>query len=161
MVLNNDELYRHPTQGIKHGDSIELMCRDDYTEDNFLNGKVIGEFICDIIFPISIKYSDPNSHIALKEFPYTCLTDKQIIEYLGNGQRGYAWHISDLVIYDNPKELSEFYKKCDEGCEGCYLWQNVRVNSEEFDMDCSSNYYGHTPLTRPPQSWCYIEEENE
>lgn len=27
-VLNSDELYRHPEQGIKHGDSIELMlCR--------------------------------------------------------------------------------------------------------------------------------------
>lgn len=48
MVLNDDELYRHPTQGIKHGDSIELMRfdGDEYSKDNFLNGKVIGEFIC-------------------------------------------------------------------------------------------------------------------
>ena len=49
MVLNNDELFRHPRKGIKYGDSIELMCEDDYSADNFLNGKVIGEFVCDIV----------------------------------------------------------------------------------------------------------------
>ena len=72
------------------------------------NGNVIGEFVCDAVIPMSIKYSDPNSKLALKEFPYTCLTDKQIIDYLGNGVGGYGWHISDLKIYDQPKELREF-----------------------------------------------------
>ena len=72
------------------------------------NGMVIGEFVCDAVIPMSIKYSDPNSKLALKEFPYTCLTDKQIIDYLGNGVGGYGWHISDLKIYDQPKELREF-----------------------------------------------------
>lgn len=33
-VLNSDELYRHPEQGIKHGDSIELMLCENYTKDN-------------------------------------------------------------------------------------------------------------------------------
>lgn len=72
------------------------------------SGKVIGEFVCDAVIPISIEYSNPKSRIALKEFPYTCLTDKQIMDYLGNGEKGYGWHISDLKIYDSPKELSEF-----------------------------------------------------
>lgn len=53
-VLNSDELYRHPEQGIKHGNSIELMLCENYTKDNFLNGKVIGEFTCDRIFPINV-----------------------------------------------------------------------------------------------------------
>lgn len=44
-------------------------------------GNVIGEFVCDAISPISVEYSDPNSRVALKEFPGTCLTDKQIIDY--------------------------------------------------------------------------------
>ena len=30
MVLNSDELFRHPRKGIKYGASIELMCEDDY-----------------------------------------------------------------------------------------------------------------------------------
>ena len=87
------------------------------------NGKVIGEFVCKAILPISITYSDTNSKIALREFPYTCLTDKEIMDYLGNGKTGYGFHISDLVIYDKPKDLSDFGMK------------------------------------RPPQSWCYAEEE--
>ncbi len=74
----------------------------------YANGKVIGEFVCDSIFPISVEYSDTSSSIALNEFPYTCLTDKQIMDYLGNGKTGYAWHISCLKIYEEPKELNEF-----------------------------------------------------
>lgn len=108
------------------------------------NGKVIGEFVCDAIFPMSITYSDTESRIALKEFPFTCMTDKQIIDYLGNGKEGYAWHISDLKIYDKPRELSEF-KQCHK-CEyyaDCY----------EHEYSCDGVYN----LTRPPQSWCYVE----
>ena len=75
------------------------------------NGKVIGEFVCKAILPISITYSDTNSRIALREFPYTCLTDKEIMDYLGNGKTGYGWHISDLIIYDKPKDLSDFGMK--------------------------------------------------
>ncbi len=85
-------------------------------------GKVIGEFVCDEIIPISVYYNNPNCHIALREFPYVCMTDREIMNYLGNGKKGYGWHISDLKIYDTPKELIEF------------------------------------GLTRPPQSWCYVEK---
>lgn len=117
------------------------------------NGKVIGEFICkstSIFRPKSITCES-----SIKKA--SCLTVQALIDYAGYKEHIFGWHISDLKIYDKPKELSEFYGKCNEGCEDCYLWQNVRVNSEEFDMDCSSKYYGHIPLKRPPQSWCYIE----
>ena len=39
------------------------------------------------------------------------LTDKEIEDYLGN-KDGYGLHISDLKIYDKPKELSEFAIPC-------------------------------------------------
>lgn len=100
------------------------------------NGKVIGEFVCDVIFTMSITYSDPTSRIALKEFPYTCLTDQQIIDYLGNGNQGYGWHISNLVIYDKPKELSEF-------------------------RHCGMNYHFNPIINKPPQSWCYVQDLEE
>lgn len=96
-----------------------------------LAGKVIGEFVCDCIIPISIKYSDPNNRIAQKEFPYTCLTDKEIMDYLGNGNQGYGWHISKLKIYAEPKRLREFWH--------CGVKLGARVS-------------------RPPQSWFYVEE---
>lgn len=76
-----------------------------------LNGKIIGEFVCDKILPISVEYSNPEHEMANREFPFTGLTDKQIIEYLGNGKRGWGWHISELVIYDEPKELNQYQKK--------------------------------------------------
>ena len=100
-----------------------------------VGGTVIGEFTCDAILPMSIKYSNPNSRVALKEFPGTCLTDKQIIDYLGNGVTGYGWHISDLKIYDKPKKLNEFI--------------GVKTVRDGFEVRL---------LERPPQSWCYVEE---
>lgn len=116
--------------------------------------KVIGEFVCDNIFQMSVTYSDPNSCVGQKEFPYTCLTDKQIIDYLGNGKQGYGWHISDLVIYDKPKDLCDFMafgKDCCDrkNCEKClYLGIDNVCDIENIEQ----------PLFRPPQSWGYVEE---
>lgn len=113
---------------------------DGYFQGKYC-GKVIGEFVCKAILPISITYSDPNSKIALREFPYTCLTDKEIMDYLGNGKTGYGFHISDLVIYDQPKELSEFEKPHE------YIYQSYKKQNSFFKG-----------ITRPPQSWGYVEE---
>ena len=111
---------------------------EDGTVGFFGGGKVIGEFVCDAIFPILVEYSDPESRLALRESPFTCLTDKQIMDYLGNGKEGCAWHISDLKIYETPKELSEF----------------SRLRQTKFGLEPVS-------LKRPPQSWCYIESEEK
>lgn len=100
------------------------------------NGKVIAEFVCDEIFPMSITYSDPNHRLSQREFPFTCLTDKEIMNHLGNGKTGYGWHISNLVIYDKPRELGEF-------------------------TGLRETKFGAEPVTikRAPQSWCYVEAE--
>lgn len=118
------------------------------------NGKVIGEFVCDVIFTMSITYSDPTSRIALKEFPYTCLTDRQIIDYLGNGNQGYGWHISNLVIYDKPKGLNEFYLK--KKCHSCKR-SGYESSACIYDEDCIVPAI----ITRPPQSWCYVQDLEE
>ena len=100
-----------------------------------MKGMVIGEFVCDAIFPICIEYSDPDCEIAKHEFTFTGLTDKQIIDYLGNGKEGYGWHISDLTIYDKPKHIGDF---------------KVMVNTKMWTFT--------KKLERPPQSWCYVIE---
>lgn len=73
-------------------------------------GMVTAEFVCDLIFPLSFYASDASFFDTEPPFPVpgTCLTDKEIAEYLGNGKTGYGWNISDLNIYDRPKELNEF-----------------------------------------------------
>lgn len=145
---------------------------DGYFQGKYC-GKVIGEFVCDNIFPISVEYSDPKSRMALKEFPWTCLTDKQIMDYLGNGKRGYSWHISDLVIYDKPKELSEFYTVDETAVKEC----KHRYRTGQPELCTKNNGWikgGYIcaktlafewcekcikkPLKRPPQSWCYVKE---
>lgn len=112
------------------------------------HGKVVGEFLCDVILPIQVECSSPVALGAGIEFPGTCLTDRQILEYLGNGKRGFAWHISNLKIYDTPKPLSAFKGLCKiEADCGCCPYYNYTK------MECD----GRT-IKRPPQSWCYVEE---
>lgn len=72
------------------------------------SGQIIGDFICDMILPISIEYSDPKSSAAKNMIPYIGMTDKEMIDYLGNGKVGYGWHIADLRLYSYPKQLSEY-----------------------------------------------------
>ena len=124
-------------------------------------GKVIGEFICD---RIDIFEYENGGFLVKGDIATTqdvqamsCLSDYEFRKYAGE-KTVYGWHISDLVIYDKPKELREFYAACKMDCEYCEMWDSVRVNADEFDMDCKSDWFMHKPLTRPPQSWCYVEE---
>lgn len=112
-VLNSDELYRHPEQGIKHGDSIELMLCEYYTKDNFLNGKVIGEFVCKNITCIQADIDiSGDKHLYNTAFfgGKTCLSDEELFDYIYSApnKTGWGWWLSDLKIYDEPKQLSEF-----------------------------------------------------
>jgi predicted transcriptional regulator len=132
-------------------------------------GKVIGEFVCDkITWLTHIGFSGlPGIRLAAVkngrtidasfDFSESCLTTPQIEKYLG-GKDGYVWHISDLKIYDQPKKLNEFWFPpelyCEkERCGGCQYDQVADVNGE-YSFDCEWK----RPLTRPPQSWCYVEE---
>lgn len=146
MVLNDDELFKLPNGEIKYGNSIELIAYDNYSTDNFLNGKIIGEFICDKITSFSFDtyyHTLTNRHgghnVSLGAFSgqelysKSCLSFADIYEYIGE-RYGYAWHISNLKIYDEPKELSDF----------------TRLRETKFG-------YEPVKIERPPQSWCYVE----
>ena len=76
-----------------------------------------------------------------------CLTREEIVNYLKG--TGYGWHISSLLIYDRPRELTEFRRACPNSwyCESCAMyWENNGTCGNE------SLY-----IKRPPQSWCYVE----
>lgn len=60
----------------------------------------------------------------------------------------YGWHISDLKIYDKPRELREF-KKSNRDCFYADLGLAKR--------DCPDCKNSGCFLERPPQSWCYVE----
>ena len=117
-------------------------------------GKVIGEFVCDKITDISVVVRNCNENYNEVYHNDECkgsyLTWKELQEY-GKGKTLYGWHISNLVIYDKPKELGEFTPFCkfkNERCELCICYEEV------FGGCCRV-------LKRPPQSWCYVEEKQD
>ena len=114
------------------------------------NGKVIGEFTCDQTFPINVFDNGSIQNWLFEHMERSCLTYEELADYIGNGKTGYGWHISDLLIYDHPRELTEFRWSCpnDLCCEACAMYSNN-------NGICNN---GALPLRRPPQSWCYVEE---
>ena len=139
-----------------------------YGEDYWTgrNQKVIGEFVCDHVKMESVGYID---HVAgyhgLESG--TCLTAEQLMEY-GKWAFLYGWHISDLQIYDKPKELSELYhylpdKILDNGDYDCRGGgEIVCMDMPEGGSDCEEcPYGGRVYLKRPPESWRYVEELEE
>ena len=131
----------------------------DLTKDTTiqeLNGMVVGEFICDKVVEFENNCYEP----AFDETAdLSCVGIKGLYEYLGTNEYGYGWHISDLVIYDKPKELREFFHYCGDNpkCDGCeaHYFSNTECGKEDY---CCSIIDGCKPLKRPPQSWCYCEE---
>ena len=80
-----------------------------------------------------------------------CLSVQELFDYIGIGKHLYAWHISDLKIYDKPKELSEFFRTCPTKEKGDCLSCDCLADND-YGGVCTNN------LTRPPQSWQYVEE---
>lgn len=121
VVESLDDLYRMPSGEIKYGYSGELMCcHEPYGKDNFLNKKVIGEFVCDNITTFnSYEIACGISETAFEELPRAaCLSRQELLRYCGD-KLVHAWHISDLVIYDKPKELP--FKKKAAPQSWCYV----------------------------------------
>lgn len=137
----------------------QVLSEDDYCSWEDVNGKVIGEFVCDYI----VRHCEmENADIAEQ---MSCVKREDILKY-SNGKEVFGWHISDLVIYDTPKELSKFETWCkyyednsDVMCDGCEWFYYESNESEGYYSKCCCD--GLKPLTRPPQSWCYVEERGE
>ena len=120
------------------------------------SGKVIGEFVCDKIEEMERDVNDwlPKHRydIAPKLLKATCLTEEQLWNY-GDSRMLYGWHISELKIYHKAKELREFYKDCNKSCVDCKF-------TDDCDFVSLPDYEGNgfRAITRPPQSWCYVED---
>lgn len=120
-----------------------------------LNSRVIGEFICDKVYPI--KNQGSRFSVADEEQGVTNeIAGQSCLYYDFGGKDGYGWHISDLKIYDKPRELSEFYtidKSGDDCCIAC-VYHETPVE----EMPCKTCTGERRYLYRPPQSWQYVEE---
>lgn len=126
-----------------------------YSEGIYQNRmKVIGEFICDKVEKFDVPYPAWDKVYLNDIFKNSCLTYTDLHSYIGSGNSGYGWHISDLKIYDKPKELSEFYRPCSYSGI-CYSCNRFKPNGTPNDKP---NDFCDGEITRPPQSWQYVEE---
>lgn len=121
-------VYHGPTKFIKQPEG-------GYGWAHGKRGKVIGEYICDELAPIRFdKDGTPILHYAgpIKDWS-ACITAEEARKYCGNIEKKglWAWHISEVVIYDRPKELKQFQ---------------------------IPTTYPARRMSGPPQSWCYVEE---
>lgn len=119
---------------------------DDANRLRGSQGKVIGEFTCERIVPIEYDggrlWCPTNAAFS----PATCLSQAEIIAFIGDKGRCYGWHISNLKIYDVPRELSEFERPYE--CNEC---------DAKWATECNA-CHEEGKIKRAPQSWCYVEE---
>lgn len=157
----SDNLYLSNNK-VKFGEGFEDVGKKTIS----LNGKVIGEFVCDNILS---HCEMANADIAEQ---YGCVKKEDIFAY-SKGKEVFGWHISNLVIYEKPKELSEFMvidkdmlKECPyriraynnpDRTNGALLKGTYLCNNS-FEPDFCRGQCGVAtkPLTRPPQSWGYV-----
>ncbi len=113
--------------------------------------KVIGEFICykvvkyesDIIMCAKWETNGGEVKENLRYNAGACLSAEEMFVY-SNGKPLYGWHITNRKIYDEPKELGEFWTvKCTNKTGRC--------------GECKIKPKCIRKLIRPPQSWQYVE----
>lgn len=134
-VSTSDELLWLANGKVEMGDGFKFWADGD--EYQCLNGRIIGEFICDKVFLLHpYTYDGGSADLGYRRFiqtfegsskdneilSATCLSQNEMFDYIGVGNYGYGWHISDLKIYDTPIPISKL------------------------------------GLSRPPQSWQYVEK---
>lgn len=137
----------HPYISVSCGELDKLNYRTNTV--GRCNGKVIGEFTCDQTFPINVFDNGSIQNWLFEHMERSCLAYEELAGYIGNGKTGHGWHISGLLIYDQPRELTAFRRACKNSwyCESCAMyWENNGTCGNES-----------LQIRRPPQSWCYVE----
>lgn len=144
-------IYCTSVKGLNLQDYVNVHRATNGAVDDW-SDKVIGEFTCDETLQFNHDdYNPPDYDISDDDLNRTCLLQEDLYRY-ASGKTLYGWHISELVIYDVPRELSEF----------------LRINRECWyadlglaKRDCPECKNAECFVSRPPQSWCYVEEERK
>ena len=165
-------VYIYCTKHNHYKDSLYEVCEEDgggYDVDYYapsepdfiLNGKVVAKFTLNKVEEIKCNLSMRFFTKSFNEkelLEKSCLTVDELFWYLAPQELkakccGYAWHISDLQIFDKPKDLNddEFHKigfdkyyYSDHSHEGYLQWANKVAD---------------LIVHKAPQSWMYCEVE--
>ena len=148
--------------------------------DYRINGKVVGKFtlrkVEEIICrPICGEWESYTETLGYSEISQaSCLENREIVRYL-KGKNGYAWHISDLKIFDEPKGLNAFLKpnwnkgldkelerarkedaKIIKRIENGIAFDDEIANCEELTL---LGFELSGLIEKAPKSWRYVEVE--
>ena len=122
------------------------------TKSNYLGfisksqiGKVVAKFTLNKVKAVSIW----DEYLDSETLGPACLDAYEFDAYT-KGQVGYAWHIDDLVIFDQPMELHKFYKY------GVDEWAKKHAGTEIGYLEFW-NGIDDFRLTKAPQSFMYVE----
>lgn len=123
----------------------------DFTFDDLPKlGKVVGKFRLKKVDKFDMGANQSKNYQTFDDYKEilkgACLSKRELEDYLGCRMLDmachfYAWHISDLEIFDKPRELDEFDYPNPSGI------RNIGQRSIK----------GLPSKKHPPQSWCYVE----
>lgn len=141
----------------EHEDFFALVGKQGF----YGGGKVIGEFVCDRIDAIQKRgipknfdycylslneWGNDDIEVEIRDIAKSKIPKDALNEYGKNAPVLYAWHISDLIIYDKPCKLDEFERLYE--CDEC---------TAQWESECNA-CHKELKIKRPPQSWYYVEE---
>jgi predicted transcriptional regulator len=96
--------------------------------DETINGKVVAKFTLNKVEEIKDKWfsqdiceTDELSCVELER--KSCLYSYDIHKYLKD-KTGYAWHIDNLEIFDNPRPLQPYFDLNRPPQSWQYIWEN-------------------------------------
>ena len=145
-----------------------------------LDGFVIGEFTCNKIDTIQRMGIDNNfdyCYLSLNEFgnddiaieirdiKKSRIPKSELNSYAKSAPELFAWHISDLKVYDTPRNLDEFsrFGFFGMGRSNCVCgnWRCENYEPSDSYMEPPTCKIEGCSIYRAPQSWCYVEELHE
>ena len=134
------------------------------------NGRVVAEFICNKVSNLeeAIESAMNDNYHSYNDIGLdkACLHIDDLNNYMQKGKYGvYGLHISDLKIYDTPKELGEFKRPCImpempycPSCRyGCTTFPEDTTKQDLID-GCECEWGCLNTVTRPPQNYVFVEE---
>lgn len=125
----------------------------DLRGDTLLNGKVVAKFTLEKVS----WFEDVIKPMSIVEQSY--LSASEVHDYT-KGCSFYGWHISNLEVFNDPKELSDFGRLLDKGTysKADYLndavWESMNEVTIQQERLMTEKLF---IINKAPQSWQYVE----
>lgn len=114
-------------------------------------GKVRYYFKCDFAISFNAKTA------VWSEIAKALCVSEEFAKTYFNRDKGYLIRVVCPIEYDKPKELIEFCKPFNPNMDIHEFFKHIGGGFPAPDF--KSKYDFCDKITRPPQSWCYVEAE--